>query len=293
MEEEVPEEVANKMATKAGLDSLIQEVSSNDIKIIIKAGTYENIKDAVRKINEFTDNSNQNSAQVMATTTNQPNQSFNQNSTNGYMNRNNSNWNNNSQHGRNRFNNRNDGQRRFSNPRYSQSYSRRYNNNNGYQRNYAQQRGNSNYYTNRYITQGRHYPRPYTGTATPLEDEYQISLSAGSVMQTDTTTIDPIYNPDLYHKELKFKLQTSNQVARQNLVKNKIRRQDTANKKLKPINLQTGEKVYLKNENRRKLDPFYIGPYMVTNISNTNCTIRHPTSNKETIVHKNRLIQFN
>lgn len=61
-------------------------------------------------------------------------------------------------------------------------------------------------------------------------------------------------------------------------------------KKDQKIEIKIGDKVYLSNENRRKLDAFYIGPYLVTQVDNQNCEIRNEITNNSMIVHKNRLI---
>lgn len=90
---------------------------------------------------------------------------------------------------------------------------------------------------------------------------------------------------------MKFKLQKSNEVARKNLIEQKERRQVRANVNVNPLNIKIGDAVYLKNENRKKLDPVYLGPYIVVSIDNTNCTIKNKNTNKLSTVHKNRLIK--
>lgn len=109
--------------------------------------------------------------------------------------------------------------------------------------------------------------------------------------KTDNVQIDPLYNFEQYDKELKFRLQNTNTIARQNLISNKIKRQTISNNNINPICLHIGESVYIKNENRKKLDPFYIGPYIIETVEDPNCTIRHPITNKKTLVHKNRVIK--
>lgn len=42
----------------------------------------------------------------------------------------------------------------------------------------------------------------------------------------------------------------------------------------------------------KKLDPFYIGPFIVIEVDEPNCKIRHGDTSKETIVHKNRTIKI-
>lgn len=106
-----------------------------------------------------------------------------------------------------------------------------------------------------------------------------------------TQTIAPVYDINQYYNELRFKIQNSNNIANHNLIEHKEKRQIVANNSLNPINLEVGDKVYLKNENRKKLDPFYTGPYIVSEMKIPNSTIVHPITNKPLIVHKNRLIK--
>lgn len=103
--------------------------------------------------------------------------------------------------------------------------------------------------------------------------------------------VEPMYNFEQYDAELKFRLQNSNKIARNNLIKNKHKRQNTANTNVNPITLNAGDKVYITNENRKKLDPFYIGPYEIVKLEEPNCFIKHTVTNKVTKVHKNRLIK--
>lgn len=106
-----------------------------------------------------------------------------------------------------------------------------------------------------------------------------------------TGKIDPIYNHEQYYNELKFKLQMTNQQARQNLMEHKEKRQISDNRNLNPIRISEGDQVYIKNENRKKLDPQYIGPFLVVNITQPNCTVKHLVTGKQSTVHKNRLIK--
>lgn len=100
-----------------------------------------------------------------------------------------------------------------------------------------------------------------------------------------------MYNIEQYYYEMKFKLQKSNELARENLIKEKIKRQNLQNQNINPIKIGLGDQVYLKNENRKKLDPCYVGPFTVIRIMDPNCIIRNNITYKEVIVHKNRLIK--
>ena len=91
---------------------------------------------------------------------------------------------------------------------------------------------------------------------------------------------------------MKFKLQKSHEIAKQKLIQAKLQRQAKLNENVNKLNIRIGDYVYLTNENRRKLDPAYIGPFTVVEITNTNCVIKHNQTGKTTTVHKNRLKHF-
>ena len=90
---------------------------------------------------------------------------------------------------------------------------------------------------------------------------------------------------------MKFKLQKSNEIARKNIIIEKEKREKELNQHINPIDVSIGDFVYLKNENRKKLDPLYLGPFIITNIKDPNCTIKNKHTHKTTTVHKNRLIK--
>lgn len=65
----IPDEVAKSMATKAGVDALINGTSSFETKLILKAGTFKDVQDAVQKVREnatIVQQNQQSNAQVMA-----------------------------------------------------------------------------------------------------------------------------------------------------------------------------------------------------------------------------------
>lgn len=64
MEQKIPKEVANSMATKAWLESLINGIPSNETKAILKAGNFTNIQEAILEVNENVSSQN---AQVLFT----------------------------------------------------------------------------------------------------------------------------------------------------------------------------------------------------------------------------------
>lgn len=127
---------------------------------------------------------------------------------------------------------------------------------------------------------------------TPFELVFGQKAKLPQNIQHDVHKIEPIYNIEQYHNELKFKLQYTNQIARKNLIQNKEKRQMKNNEETNPINICPGDSVYLSNHNRKKLDPFYLGPYIVHKNEDPNCVIIHPQSKKQSTVHKNRLIKM-
>lgn len=106
-----------------------------------------------------------------------------------------------------------------------------------------------------------------------------------------TSNHEPIYNLEEYYNELKFKLNITNKLARDNLLERKESRQKVVNEKINPIDLRIGDHIYITNENRKKLDPFYLGPYIVKEINSPNCTIVNENTNKQTVIHKNRIVK--
>ena len=49
--------------------------------------------------------------------------------------------------------------------------------------------------------------------------------------------------------------------------------------------------INLKNENRRKLDSFYIGPYKITTITEPNCELQHVDFDGKFTEHNKRVIK--
>ena len=52
LEQMIPEPVAARMATKAGVDTLINQASSLEEKLILKTGSFSSIQEAIQKVNE-------------------------------------------------------------------------------------------------------------------------------------------------------------------------------------------------------------------------------------------------
>jgi hypothetical protein len=104
------------------------------------------------------------------------------------------------------------------------------------------------------------------------------------------TRIDPIYNPDNYSKELKFRLQAAWKDAHERLERSKINRKNKDDGSSRPSKIIVGDWVLVKNEERKKLDPIYKGPYKVKEIEHPN--IKLEVGNKEKLVHKNRIKRY-
>lgn len=102
---------------------------------------------------------------------------------------------------------------------------------------------------------------------------------------------EPIYNFDVFRNELQYKLKIAHEITKAKLIEQKIKRQKEHDETVNPIYIKLKGLVFLKNENRRKLDSFYIAPYEVISIFEPNCEIKNTTTGKTIVVHKNRLIK--
>lgn len=104
------------------------------------------------------------------------------------------------------------------------------------------------------------------------------------------TKVEPLYNYDSYPCELRYRLQVSQQEARNNLIKSKIVRKSKYDKNVNPIMYKKDDLVLIKNENRHKMDPLYLGPYTVIRDLAPNVEISK--DGKLDVVHKNRAKLF-
>lgn len=104
--------------------------------------------------------------------------------------------------------------------------------------------------------------------------------------------IEPIYNFDSYSIQFKYSLQKMHSEAKKCLEESKQLIKKEFDKKSREINLKIGEYVLIKNEERRKFDPIYLGPLLIRDIKGVNVTIFDENKNKEQTVHKNRIIKF-
>ena len=104
--------------------------------------------------------------------------------------------------------------------------------------------------------------------------------------------IEPVYNLENYYSELKFKIQKCAEKARELLDKHKRKRITTQENYSNPITVNIQDEIWLKAENRRKLDSVYAGPFEVLEIDHPNVTIINKTTKEIFKVHKNRIIKM-
>lgn len=104
--------------------------------------------------------------------------------------------------------------------------------------------------------------------------------------------IEPVYNYDNYATEVKFKLQTSNELAKRFLELAKIESKNYYDRKVNKIDLKINDEVLITNENREKLDPLYKGPYTVKSLDGANAVLIDMHKKTEIKIHKNRLIKY-
>ena len=103
--------------------------------------------------------------------------------------------------------------------------------------------------------------------------------------------VDPVYNIDAYHKEIKYRLQIANQLAHKFLSKSKDKRKINYDKTAKPQSLLKDDLVLIEINERHKLEPFYKGPYKVKSIQEPNVIVIDD-KNKEKLIHKDKVKKF-
>jgi hypothetical protein len=99
--------------------------------------------------------------------------------------------------------------------------------------------------------------------------------------------VDPLYNVDDYVCELKYRLQCAHKDAHENLEKSKIKRKNIYDLSVRIKTYQPGDLVLLKNEQRKKLDPIFNGPFKVLEEKGPNVELE--INNKKQVVHKDRV----
>jgi hypothetical protein len=127
---------------------------------------------------------------------------------------------------------------------------------------------------------------------TPFELVYGFQSTLPSTLHE---TPNPQYSYDDYVLELKGRLQTAHEVARQKLITAKEKSKEYFDKRSNKVTLNIGDKVLLYDETVRrgrskKLNRQWIGPYEVIGIVKVNATIKK--GRKLQKVHTNKLKPF-
>lgn len=125
---------------------------------------------------------------------------------------------------------------------------------------------------------------------TPFELVFGKPITRFEIIKSDSK-IDPLYNHDSYVKELKYRMQIAHKKVYDIINKNKDKRTTSINEKILPTRIKIGDTVFLKNENRNKLDSTFLGPYTIENFNETNACIINST-NGRLVVHKSRLLKI-
>lgn len=105
-----------------------------------------------------------------------------------------------------------------------------------------------------------------------------------------TQLVEPLYNSDDYPLTLKYRLQKSQQQAREHLLLSKNIRKCNYDKYVNPIMYKCNDMILLKNENCNKFQNVYNGPFRV--IEDISPNVRILKDNKIETVHKNRTKLF-
>jgi len=133
----------------------------------------------------------------------------------------------------------------------------------------------------------------HTTTAyTPFELVYGFRSEVPSALR-EAPTIQ--YNYDNYLTELRGRLQSSHEVARQRLICRKEKSKEYYDKDSETLEVRVGQKVLLFDETVRrgrskKLSPQYVGPYKVLAVDGVNVTIKKGRTAQK--VHVNRIRPF-
>lgn len=101
-----------------------------------------------------------------------------------------------------------------------------------------------------------------------------------------SNNVEPLYNPENYSLELRYRLQVAQNDARNKLLKSKEIRKVNYDKNVKPVLYKKDDLILLKNETASKLENLFKGPYTVIEDNEPNVKILK--DNKIEIVHKNR-----
>lgn len=102
--------------------------------------------------------------------------------------------------------------------------------------------------------------------------------------------VDPLYNPNDYSLDLRYRLQTALKDAKHNLEISKENRKLVYDKKCNLVTYNKNDLVLVKNEGRRKLDYIFEGPYVV--IEDMGPNVKILKQNKIELIHKDRTKLF-
>jgi hypothetical protein len=103
------------------------------------------------------------------------------------------------------------------------------------------------------------------------------------------------YNYDDFLTELKGRMQSAHEVARQRLISSKEKSKEYYDKGSEEVEIKAGQKVLLFDEmvhrgRSKKLSPQYVGPYEVLSVDGVNATIKKGCNTQK--VHVNRIRPF-
>jgi hypothetical protein len=103
------------------------------------------------------------------------------------------------------------------------------------------------------------------------------------------------YNYDDFLTELKGRMQSAHEVARQRLISSKEKSKEYYDKGSEDVEFEVGQKVLLFDETVRrgrskKLSPQYVGPYEILSVDGVNVTIKKGRNAQK--VHVNRIRPF-
>lgn len=103
--------------------------------------------------------------------------------------------------------------------------------------------------------------------------------------------VEPLYNPENYALDLKYRLQVAHQDARNNLILSKEKRKLSYDQNVNSVSYKPGQLILVKDETAKKLDPQYKGPFTVLEDLGVNVKINK--KDKPYIIHKNRTKLYN
>ena len=98
----------------------------------------------------------------------------------------------------------------------------------------------------------------------------------------------PLYNMEDLVQNLKQKFQSAWTQARANLILGKEKRNDKINEKRKEVKYHIRDQVLIQNEQRKKLDPLWLGPYEVIAVNLPTITVRIGNRRKDLRIHVNK-----